>query len=104
VKKLAAVALLLAACAQPPAAPPSHDASSGLANPTQPMACDGGSDGGSDVASCACAHLRTLGCPLGQDPNCAAALSLGGRFGASPSCVLAAQTAAALPACNVTCQ
>jgi hypothetical protein len=59
---------------------------------------------GTSPASSACAHLRALGCPLGNSPNCAAVFNLDPKFGADPQCVVAATSIAALAACNVTCQ
>lgn len=56
------------------------------------------------VSQSACAHLRDLGCPLGSDPNCAAAFSLPAKFRANPACVLDAGRLADLAPCNVTCQ
>lgn len=89
----AIVTALLAACVHPAPGPaPIPDASDAAPAPAN------------DPATAACAHLRELGCPLGNDPNCAPTFRLPGKFGADPSCVSRAAAKSDLAACNVTCQ
>lgn len=96
----ATIFLVAASCTKSPTTP----------TPEPPATVDASDGGtivtwtGTDPSSRACAKLQSIGCPLGNDPNCATTFNLPSQFGASAACVLAAANLAALSTCNVTCQ